>query len=190
MSCSCFKAINENSLCRVVTMQLLRLKIQFGDAQTDRNRQQTAPNIKWIHTVNSPATTKIDELRRQLEKYLQNKCSLQHVRLVDLHADDGYILSKTDICADVLRDNDRITCIDMIRFVRENFPILITDPLWLQLKQFDTTDVTEKSIAVGLTTSNKLFVQIQSMATAYDLHLFSAHDLLTIAREKRLGKYM
>ena len=156
----------------------LRLKIQLGDG---------AQSLKFVYLLESPSSKSIGELLRSLEEYIRRQFSRRHLQLVQLTTHDGYLLSSTDRCQSVLKDNDCLLCVDMIKFSRETYTILNEDDLWLEMKQHDASDDEEKYIQVGLTKSATLFVRIRGPSWVYAIHLFTIHELLEINRNRQRG---
>jgi hypothetical protein len=106
-------------------------------------------------------------------------------QIVELMTDDGYILSKSDACSNVIKDNDRIICIDMRKFIEKNQSTLDIKNLWLDLKQHDASDNQEKYIRIGLNNVSELFVRMRGTSNVMGLYIFGIHELITIASEKR-----
>ncbi|UJR37736.1 hypothetical protein I4U23_030431 [Adineta vaga] len=172
-------------------MSSMRLKIQINDNQSHTFRKSSSSSpLKFIYILNSPSTTTIDELIHLLENYLIRQFSMKNIRIVHLMTDDGYLLSNDYICATVFSDNDRIICYDMEQFVKENYPTLVLEDLWCEIKQHDASDNVEKQIQVGLNKLEKLFIRIYGSSTDYGLYLFNVFELIQIATMKKQQKQM
>lgn len=169
-------------------MAALRLKIQLGEEQQSHHHHDDAEGpLKFIYFCEQASTKTIEDLLRALEKYIRREFSSKFLQLVQLMTNDGFLLSKSDLCANVLKDHDHLICIDMARFARENYQRLDTDHLWLEMKDHDASDNTEKYLQVGLNDRKNLFLRMRGAEPIYALYFFSIHDLTQIAREKRRG---
>ena len=169
----------KRSFAHCVKMSSLRLKIQLGDAQQ---------SLKFVYVLDSPSSRTVAELIRSLEEHIRRQFCRPHLRLVRLTTHDGYLLSSTDRCHSVLKDNDCLLCIDMGKFSREVNPSLDEDNLWLDMKQHDASDDEEKYLQVGLTHTGLLFLRIKGSRAIYAIYLFSIHELLDIAKDKQRGR--
>ncbi|CAF0783264.1 unnamed protein product [Rotaria sp. Silwood1] len=168
-------------------MSSIRIKVQLGDNKSsNRSYRKTLPSsLKFVYVLNSTSTKTINELRHLLEKYVIRQFSYSNIQIVQLMTDDGYFLSNDDICSDVLEDNDRIICVDMEKFVEENYSTLDLENLWCEIKQHDASDNLEKYIQIGLNNFGKLFIRIHGTSTMYGLYMFNIFELIQIANEKK-----
>lgn len=166
----------ETTFCQ---MSSLRLKMQLGEAQQ---------SLKFVYVLDSPSSRSVGELIRSLEDYIRRQFSRPHLRLVRLTTQDGYLLSSTDRCHSVLKDDDCLLCVDMGKFSREVYPSLDEGNLWLEMKQHDASDNEEKYLQVGLTHTGLLFIRIKGSGAIYAIYLFSIHELVDIAKDKRGGR--
>ena len=166
----------------------IRIKVQLGDDEQANNRYQSStPILKFVFVIESPSHKTIDELIRILQKYINQQFLNNQLELVQLTTIDGFLLSKSDKCSDVLKDNDHILCIDMKAFVQGAYSTLDLDNLWLELKQHDASDDEEKYIQIGLNQFSKLFVRLRANSNAFGIYIFSIFELISIASEKRKG---
>lgn len=168
-------------------MSSLRIRVQVGDDTANTYDPNTHPFRKFIYVIDSPSKKTIDDLTRTLQTYMAEKFSFNKMKLVQLRTNDGFIFSKSDICAAVLKDNEHIICIDMQKFVVENLPKLDYDKLWLDFQQHDQSDDREKLIQIGLNSFSELFIQMQGILDFPDLYIFGFYELLGIAHEKPIG---
>ncbi|CAF3795736.1 unnamed protein product [Rotaria sordida] len=168
-------------------MSLIRIKVQLGDNKSNnKSYRKTLPSlIKFIYVLNSSSTRTINQLKHLLENYIIREFSYNNVQIVQLMTDDGYFLSNNDICSDVLEDNDRIICVDMEKFIEENYMTLDLENLWCEIKQHDASDNLEKYIKVGLNNCGKLFIRIYGTSTMHGLYMFNIFELIQIANEKK-----
>ncbi|CAF1558284.1 unnamed protein product, partial [Rotaria sordida] len=168
-------------------MSSIRIKVQLGDNKSNnKSYRKTLPSlIKFIYVLNSSSTKTINQLKHLLENYIIREFSYNNVQIVQLMTDDGYFLSNNDICSDVLEDNDRIICVDMEKFIEENYMTLDLENLWCEIKQHDASDNLEKYIKVGLNNCGKLFIRIYGTSTMYGLYMFNIFELIQIANEKK-----
>ena len=172
-------------------MASLRLKVQFGEdverSPRHYQRDNSPPALRFVYVCDQPSTKTIEDLQRSLQSYICQQFSWNQLQLVQLTTNDRFLLCKSDRCSDVLKDNDHLICIAMEQFARENSASLDLDNLWLELKQHDDSDNTEKYLQVGLNDRSKLFVRMCGAGDVFALYLFSIHELLQIARDKRRG---
>ncbi|CAF1385411.1 unnamed protein product [Rotaria sordida] len=168
-------------------MSSIRIKVQLGDNKSNnKSYRKTLPSlIKFIYVLNSSSTRTINQLKHLLENYIIREFSYNNVQIVQLMTDDGYFLSNNDICSDVLEDNDRIICVDMEKFIEENYMTLDLENLWCEIKQHDASDNLEKYIKVGLNNCGKLFIRIYGTSTMHGLYMFNIFELIQIANEKK-----
>jgi len=165
----------------------IRIKVQLGE-QTGNNYDQNSKLIlKFVYVIESPSQKTIDELIRILQNYINQQFLNNNTQIVQLTTNDGFILSKSDLCSIVLKDNDHIICIDMKTFVQENYSTIDFNHLWLELKQHDASDNQEKFIQIGLNTFLKLFIRIRANSNMYGIYIFNVFELIKIANEKRRG---
>jgi len=164
----------------------MRIKVQLGE-NTGNNNQNAVTMVKFVYVVDSPSNKTIDELIRILQKYINEQFLNNNTQIVQLKTNDGFILSKSDLCSLVLKDNDHIICTDMKTFAEENYSTIDFNNLWLELKQHDASDNQEKLIQIGLNTSSKLFIRMRGNPYMYGLYMFNIFELITIANEKRRG---
>lgn len=168
----------------------MRLKVQLNDNRAGSNSgssfRKAAPTpLNFVYVLDSPNDTTIDALIDRLEAHLVRQFSIKNARIVQLLTDDGYILPRDHYCSHVLADNERVRCYNMEQFVQDNYSTLDFGDLWCELKQHDASDNLEKTVQVGLNNLSKLFIRMYGSSTAYGLYLFSAHELRTIASERR-----
>lgn len=172
-------------------MASLRLKIQIGEdeSQTQHryHRDDSISALKFVYVCDLTTTKTIEDLEKSLEKFICQHFSWKHFQLVQLITNDHFLLCKSDRCCDVLKDNDHLICIEMGHFAREYASSIDSDNVWLELKDHDDSDNTEKYLQVGLMNLSKLFIRMRGADNIYALYLFSIHDLSKIAREKRQG---
>jgi hypothetical protein len=165
----------------------IRIKVQLGEANENNSYKNSVPMIKFIYVIESPSHKTIDELIRTLQKYIKQQFLNNNTELVQLTTIDGFILSKSDKCSDVLKDNDHILCIDMRAFVQEIYSTIDFNNLWCEIKQHDASDNQEKLIQIGLNNFSKLFIRLRANLNAYGIYVFSVFELMAIASEKRRG---
>jgi hypothetical protein len=154
---------------------------------TNNNRQKADPVLKFIHVIDSPSNKTIDELIRTLQKYINEQFSTNNTKISQLVTNDGFVLSKSDICSAVLKDNDYIICIDMKQFARDNYSTIDFAKLWLDMKQHDASDNQQKYIQIGLNSFSRLFIRFCGAPNNYGLYIFNIYELIAIASEKRRG---
>ncbi|CAM2715399.1 unnamed protein product [Rotaria socialis] len=169
-------------------MASIRLKVQVGDSKSNNNSYRQSvpppPPLKFVfHFVISPSNT-IADLIYLLERHITEKYSYKNVKIIQLMTDDGYLLSNDDSCLGLLKDNDRLICYDMNKFIEDNYLTLDLENLWLEIKQHDASDNFEKSIQVGLNNLGKLFIRIYGTSTIRGLYMFSIYELIKIANRK------
>lgn len=167
-------------------MSSIRIKVQIGYEKSNDRFQKVNPPLKFVYLIEAPSHKTIHELTRTLQNYI-NQEFFYNIPIVQLVTHDGFILSKSDLCANVLKDNEQIVCIDMHTYTRENDSSLNFDKLWLAMKQHDVSDNEEKSIEIGRTNSSKLFVQLRGTSAIHGLYIFNFYELIKIASEKRTG---
>lgn len=166
----------------------MRIKVQVGDekASTSTNSKTNAFR-RFVYVIHTPVNKTIDDLLRDLQEYIARKFSLTKTRLVQLMTDDGYILSKSDQCLDVLKENDRLIAIDMQRF-SEDYSARIADTnIWADFRQHDASDNRERFIRVGLNNFSELFLRMFGWSGSIALYVFGLSELITIAKEKPKG---
>jgi hypothetical protein len=163
----------------------LRIKVEYTD-----NNGKDSSSVKFIYIIESPATTTIGQLTTVLQDFIITHFGYQNMRLVHFVTGDGYLLMKRDICAHVLNNNERLVCVDMKQFIRENRDTLNIEEAWLRLEQEDTSDDIEKSLTVGINDAGKLYVYLFGGGNMRALYLFTAFDLLAMARDKRKDKLL
>jgi hypothetical protein len=163
----------------------LRVKVEYTDSN-----EEASSSVKFIYIIESPATTSISQLTTVLQDFIINHFGYQNMRLVHLVTDDGYLLMKRDICAHVLNNNEKLVCVDMKQFIRENQDTLNIEEAWLRLDQEDTSDDNEKSLSVGINYAGKLYVYLFGGRNMRALYLFNSFELLAMARDKRKGKLL
>jgi hypothetical protein len=168
-------------------MSSIRIKVQLGDENAKNYYEKTNQFRKFVYFIDSPSSKTIDELIRILQEYIIKQFSCIKTQIVELMTDDGYILSKSDACSNVIKDNDRIICIDMRKFIEKNQSTLDIKNLWLDLKQHDASDNQEKCIRIGLTSFSELFIRMYGASSGSGLYIFGIYELITIASEKRRG---
>jgi phage anti-repressor protein len=165
----------------------IRIKVQLGEEIKDNYNRYSTPLLKFIYVIESPSNKTINELIRTLQKYINQQFLNNNTELVQLTTADGFILSKSDKCSDVLKDNDHILCIDMRTFANEIYSTINFDKLWFEIKQHDASDNQEKLIQIGLNNFSKLFIRFYANSNAYGIYVFSIFELISIASEKRNG---
>lgn len=159
----------------------LRLKVQYGnDKPTKYHKSEQSPP-KFVFCLISPSSHTVNDLKNLLENYICEQYSYKNVRIVQLMTDDGYFLSNDDNCSCALKDNERIICYNMEKFVEDNYSTLDLENLWFEIKQHDSSDNYEKYIQVGLNNLGKLFIRIYGTSIIYGLYMFSIHELIKIA---------
>jgi Rad3-related DNA helicase len=167
----------------------IRIKVQVGEDKTSPiPNQKTNVFRKFVYVIDSPSNQTIDDLIRNLQEYISQKFSFTKTQIVDLKTADGYLLSKSDKCSNVLKDDDHILCVDMQKFIEEyssKFKDAIT---WLEIRQHDASNNREKFIRIGLNNFSELFVRMHGIVGVSALHVFGIHELMKIAKEKRKGK--
>jgi len=164
----------------------MRIKVQLS-ANTGNNNQNTVTMVKFVYVVDSPSNKTIDELIRILQKYINEQFLNNNTQIVQLKTNDGFTLSKSDLCSAVLKDNDHIICIDMKTFSEENYSTIDFDKLWGEFKQHDASDDQEKLIQIGLNIFSKLFIRLRANSNMYGIYIFSVFELIKIVNEKRRG---
>jgi hypothetical protein len=172
-------------LTLVKSMSSLRLKVEVGKDEENYKYKEKIPLRKFIYIIDSPSTKTIDELTRTLQEYIIQKFSYINLQIVHLMTNDGFILSKSDLCSNVFKDNDHIICIDMITFLGIYSQKFTDKQSWLELKQHDASDNQEKYIRIGLNNVSELFVRMRGTSNVMGLYIFGIHELITIASEKR-----
>ncbi|CAF1107640.1 unnamed protein product [Rotaria sordida] len=165
-------------------MSSLRIKVQLGNETENNYHSDTIPMIKFVYVIESSSNKTINELMQALQKYI-NQQFYNNIQIVQLITHDGFILSKSDICSTVLKDNEHIICIDLQTFTRENNSTIDFDKLWFELKQHDASDNQEKCIQIGLNSFSKLFIRMFGTLDINGLYIFSVYELIKIASEKR-----
>lgn len=166
-------------------MSSIRIKVQVGDNETDYARKEKYPLRKFIYSIDSPSHKTINELIRILEEYIVQKFSYIDMKIVQLMTDDGFILYKSDLCSNVLKDNDQIICVNMKKFIQEYYKKFQENLTWLELKQHDASDNREKLIRIGINNVSELFIRMQGSSTIISLYIFGIYELITIANEKQ-----
>ncbi|CAF1293546.1 unnamed protein product [Rotaria sp. Silwood1] len=165
-------------------MSLLRVKVQLGDEASNNQRHNSIPILKFVYVIESPTNKTINELIQLLQKYI-NEQFYNNIQIVQLTTNDGFILSKSDICSTVLKDNEHIICIDLQTFTNENYSTIDFDHLWFELKQHDASDNEEKCIQIGLNCFSKLFIRMFGTLNMNGIYIFSVYELIKITNEKR-----
>ena len=162
----------------------IRIKVQVG---VDKSNQKNNAFRKFVYVIDSPGNRTIDELIRNLQEYISQKFSFTKTQIVELQTHDGYLLSKSDQCSHVLKENDQILCIDMQKFIDE-YSFKCKDVItWLELKEHDASDNRERFIRIGLNNFSELFVRMYGAIYVSALYVFGIHELVKIANEKRKG---
>src|SRR4051794_36404154 len=129
---------------------VLRIKVQLGELNENNRYDNSNAMLKFVYVLESSSHKTIDEFIRILQKYINQQFLNDNTQIVQLTTNDGFILSKSDLCSNVLKDNDHIICIDMKRFAQENSSTIDFENLWLEIKQHDASDNGEKYIQIGL----------------------------------------
>jgi len=168
-------------------MASIRIKLQVGDDENNYKYEEKYPLRKFIYPIDSPSNKTIDELIQNLQQYIVQKFSYINIQIVQLMTDDGFILSKSDICSTVLKDNDQIICVHTKKFIEEYYKKFKDDIIWLELKQHDASDNREKYIRIGLNNVSELFIRMYGTLGVTSLHVFGIYELVTITNEKRKG---
>ena len=159
----------------------LRIKIECA-----RNSEQDIPSLKFVYVIESPTTTTIRQLITALQEFIVTQFGCEKMRLMQLLTDDGYLLMNHNICTDVLHSNEKLICVDMNQFVAKNRDTFYFEESWLKLEQHDASDGIEKSLAVGVNNSGKLYVYLWGGANEQELYLFNISELLAIALETHI----
>jgi hypothetical protein len=165
----------------------MRIKVQLGEETGNDQYQNSNFLVKFVYVIDSPSHKTIAELIQILQKYINQQYVNNNTQIVQLKTNDGFILSKSDLCSAVLKDNDHIICIDMKTFTGENFLTIDFNKLWGEFKQHDASDDKEKAIQIGLNTFSKLFIRLDGNSNGHRIYIFSVFELITIASEKRRG---
>jgi len=166
----------------------IRIKVQVGeDKPSTIPNQKTNAFRKFVYVIDSPSNQTIDDLIRNIQEYISQKFSFTKTQIVDLKTDDGYLLSKSDKCSNVLKDNDHILCVDMQKFIDEYYSKFKDATTWLEIRQHDASNNREKFIRIGLNNFSELFVRLYGVVGGSALHVFGIHELMKIANEKRKG---
>jgi hypothetical protein len=163
----------------------LRIKVEYCD-----NNEEDSSALKFVYLITSPATTTIKELISTLQDFIITQFSCQNIHLVHLTTDDGYLLMKHDICNNILINNDKLVCIDMNQFVRENTNTLNIEQAWFTLEHHDSSDDIEKCLNVGINNTGKFYVYLYGGENNRELYLFNVIELLAIAHDKNTGKQL
>lgn len=163
-------------------MAPLRLKVQLGD---EKKGSRTRPLLrKFVYVIDSSSNQTIAELSQILQDYVAKQFSHTNLEIVHLMTDDGFILSKSDLCSHVLKDNDRIICVDMRRFIDDYYACFNENNTWLEQKQYDITISRERILRIGLNSTPELFVRMYGTVEVNTLYVFGIHELITIANKK------
>jgi hypothetical protein len=168
-------------------MTSIRIKVQVGDDGKNYQYEEKNPLRKFVYAIDSSSNKTIGELIKTLQEYIIQKFSYINIQIVQLMTDDGFILSKSDICSTVLKDNDQIICVNMKKFMEEYYKKFKDNIIWLELKQHDASDNKEKYIRIGLNNVSELFIRMQGISGVFGLYVFGIYELITIANEKRKG---
>jgi len=167
----------------------MRIKVQLGEETGNNHYQNSNSLVKFVYVIDSPSHKTINELIQILQKYINQQYINNNTQIVQLKTNDGFILSKSDLCSAVLKDNDHIICIDMPKFVEEIYSTLDLKNLWLALSQHDASDNQDKYIQIGLTNFSKLFIRAAANSKNYGIYVFNVFELTKIANEKQRGIY-
>ncbi|CAF3821254.1 unnamed protein product [Rotaria magnacalcarata] len=165
-------------------MSSLRIKVQLGNESSNDYRQRSNIILKFVYVIESTSHITINELIQTLQKYI-NKHFYKNTQIVQLTTHDGFVLSNSDICSVVLKDNEHIICIDMGTFTNQIYATIDFDNLWFELKRHDASDNQEKCIQIGLNSFYKLFIRLYGTGTINGIYMFNIFELVTIADEKR-----
>jgi hypothetical protein len=168
-------------------MASIRVKLQVGDDENNYEYKEKYPLRKFVYSIDSPSNKTIDELIQNLQQYIVEKFSYINIQIIQLMTDDGFILSKSDICSTVLKDNDQIICVHVKKFIEEYYKKFKDDIIWLELKQHDASDNREKYIRIGLNNVCELFIRMYAKLGVTSLHVFGIYELITITSDKRKG---
>lgn len=166
-------------------MTSIRIKVQIGDEKKPRTKDVLR---KFVYVIQLPSQITIGELIRKLQEYIVKRFSRFNLQIVELKTYDGFILSKSDSCADVFKDNDHIICVDMTKFIDEYHVSFEDKTILLEYKQYDANINREKSIKIGLNNVSELFIRIFGTLDHSGLYIFGIDELIRIASEKHEGK--
>ncbi|CAF1060169.1 unnamed protein product [Adineta ricciae] len=167
-------------------MAPLRLKVQLGD---EKKGSRTRPLLrKFVYAIDSSSNQTIAELSQTLQDYVAKQFSHANLEIVHLMTDDGFILSKSDLCSHVLKDNDRIICVDMRRFIDDYHTCIHESNTWLERKQYDITVSRERILRIGLNSTPELFVRLFGTVEVNTLYVFGIHELIAIANRREPNK--
>ena len=167
----------------------MRIKVQVGeDKPTTSTSQKTNVSRKFVYVIKTPTNKTIDELIGDLQEYISKNFSFTKTHLVQLKTNDGYILSKTDQCLEVLKDNDCLHAIDMPKFIDDYYSRIRDVHIWLEYRQHDASDNRERFIRIGLNNFSELFLRMYGSTSSSLLFVFGIHDLIRIVKDKPKGK--
>ena len=122
-------------------MSVLRLKIQLGDDKSMNNANAPAkPSKKFLYLMDLTSTTTIENLIAKLQDYIAKQFSFTKTCIVQLMTHDGFVLGNSDLCANILKDNDHIICIDMSKFLENYHSTFKGQHVWSELQQHDASD--------------------------------------------------
>ncbi|UJR08483.1 hypothetical protein I4U23_012750 [Adineta vaga] len=165
-------------------MSSLRVKVQFTEEILQYGRPKVETVLKFIYHLEAASSKTIGDLIKVLQDRINRELSTQHKQIVELVTGDDYVLTKSDICSNVLKDNDLIICVDLKKFAYDHFSTLDLAKSWLEIKEHDPSDNHEKTIQVGLSNIMKLYVRLRGTTNNYGLCLFDIHQLIDIATHK------
>ena len=155
----------------------LRIKVEYVDSS-----KEDSSALKFVYLIDSAATTTIDKLITALQEFIITHFGCHNLHLVQLATDDGYILMKHNICAQVLQNNEKLVCVDMGQFFIKNRRTFNIEEAWLKLNQHDASDNIKKSLAIGINNAGKLYVFLLGGKGMRELYLFNISQLLAMAR--------
>ena len=154
----------------------LRVRIQYKDS-----RNKYAVPCKFVYLINSPTTTMISQLVSLLQEFMGAHFGMENLRLAQLATEDGCLLMKHDVCADVLIKNEQLVCMDMYQFIANHLGSLNTAEAWFTLEHQDGSDDVAKKLMVGMNTRRQVYVYLFGNDDDRALFLFNAVDLLQLA---------
>ncbi|UJR08482.1 hypothetical protein I4U23_012749 [Adineta vaga] len=167
-------------------MAPIRIKVQLGE---EKKGSRARPLLrKFVYVIESASNQTIAELLQTLQKYIIEKFSHMNIEIIQLKTDDGFILSKSDRCSDVLKDNDLIICVDMRRFIEEYQAFFIENVIWLERKQYDVTINKERVLRIGLNNTPELFIRLYGTTDLNSIYVFGFCELITIANQKQSNR--
>ena len=163
----------------------IRLKVQIGIEDNRQHDDDAIPIRKFIYFIESPSQKSVDDLRHDLQTYINEHYLHTNIKILQLTTVDGFQFSRFDKCSNVFQNNDHILCIDKKAYEREIYRTINRDKSWFVLKQYDPSDNKEKSIEIGLNVAGQLYVRFWVDSNRNSIDLFSFFDLMNIINEKK-----